>query len=419
MSNTTITINDIHAITNTAYQQTVNALEDNPSDITAIDFSKFNSEGNTEDVKTWREKFTGELFIEISKTYYKKRFNADDLNDIYWEDADKFGAIVQILDVDTPDAIENKAQRDFISGTSTVGEYTVYLPTVNNRVFVNQDSWSMPLSISGEQWNTAFKSQGELDKFVYFVLEVFHEKCRLHSENLSRANRNGFIARKFYNENGVINLLQEYCDTDRFDKTGLEEGDNTITYESLKTNKDFIMFCKARIQRVYNRLKAINNLYSLENKEQSVPKDRIVCEFLDSFTLAIDEVDSYVYHNDIITLPNYREITQWQEGGTEEVEMSISAKLGKDISQNDIVVKEGKIIGLMVDKRAILHTNVLRRNPTQYFPFDDITQHEAQYVDQFLNDLHSKGVVFTVQDATVTIEASEDDAEQEATPSTP
>lgn len=404
MSNTPITINDIHEICNTAWAQTTKVVDFlDPNTLDTIDFTKFSDDGtNTDDILKLREKYTNALLVQISNTYYKNRMEGVDLSDPYYEDSNMFGAITQVIAAKMPDAIENEAMQTFVSGESKTGVYTVYMPIVEGKLFIKQTAWEMPLSITGEQWNTAFKNQGELDKFVMYLMSVYYRACDLHSQNLSVVNRNGFIARKINANNGVYNLVQRYVESGRYEKSA-DAGDHTVTWDDLKNNKDFLMWVKTEVNFFMNRFNDLNNLYSTDTEPQSVPKDQTVCEFSDELTLRIKEADSYVYHNDILTLPNYREVTKWQRDGNYDIDLTISAFLGKDEQENDIIVKKQKILGIIVDRRGILHTNVIRRTPSVYHVIEDISHYRYQYVDKFLNNLDQKGIIFTANDYTYTI----------------
>lgn len=405
MSNTPITINDIHELCNTAWSQTTKVVDFlDPENLDTIDFTKFSDDGtNTDDVLKLKEKYTNALLVQIADTYYKNRLEGIDLSDPYYEDSNSFGAITQIISAKMPEAIENEAMQTFVNGESKTGVYTVYMPIVENKLFIKQTSWEMPLSITGEQWNTAFKNQGELDKFVMYLMGVYYRSCDLHSQNLSLVNRNGFIARKINANNGVYNLVERYVNSGRYTKS-TTAGDHTVTWEDVRNNSDFLSWVKTELKFFMNRFIDLNNLYSTDDEPQSVPKKYIICEFSDELTLRIDEHDSYVYHNDIITLPNYREVTKWQRDGNNNMDLTISAYLGKNEQDNDIIVKNQKILGMIADRRGILHTNVLRRSPSVYHAIEDISHHRYQYVDKFLNNLDQKAIIFTANDYTYTVE---------------
>lgn len=406
MANTPITIEDIHEICNTAWAQTTKPQEQmSPTQLDPIDFTKFSDGGSTEDILKFREKFTNALIVQIAKTYYKYRLDGVDLSDPYYEDSNMFGAITQMISARVPEAIENEAMQSFVSGVSQTGVYTVYLPIVENKLFIKQTTWEMPLTITGEQWNTAFKNQGELDKFVMYIMNVYYRSSELHSQNLSILNRNSYIARKILANNGIIDLVKEYVESGRYTKS-TTAGDHTVTFKDLQNDKDFLLWCKTKFNFVLNRFKDINTLYSTAGNDnpQSVPTDQIVCEFADQLTLRIKEAESYVYHNDIITMPNYREVTQWQRGGNEGLELTISAYLGEDDQNQDIVIKGQTILGIIVDRRGILHTNILRRTPSQYHAIEDVTHYRNQFTDKFINDLDQKGVIFTGNSYTYTVE---------------
>lgn len=402
MSTTPLSIEDIHSIVNTAWSQFTDATEDTPSDVSAIDFTKFSDTGSTEDILKLREKFTKALIVQIAKTYYKDRLEGVDLDDPYYEDADSFGAIVQVISAKMPTAISNEAMQDFVSGTTKTGQYTVYTPIVDNQLFIKQTSWELPVTISGQQWDAAFKDQASLDRFVLFIMNLFYRNTDLHSQLLSQVNRNGFMAHKINENNGVINLIKAYYEDGRYNIDNLAVGDHTLTWDEMKNNADFLKWSEMYIEKVRTRMRELNNLYSTDTEPQSVPEEQIVCEFLDEYTQRLKLADSYIYHNDLLKLPNCRIQSHWQTGGTEAVEQTITAKLGVDVSDNDIIVSQQKIIGLMVDRRAIMHTRIKQRMASQYHDIEYVTHYRAQYVDSFINNLAQKGVVFTVADYTFT-----------------
>lgn len=405
MSTTKITVEDIHEIIVNAYNQAVTMGEDDISDINALDFTKLSDFGSDEDILKVREKFTGALIVQISKTFYKDRIGSTSLQDLYYEDAEKFGAITQFISATVPSLISNKAMQTFVSGTTEIGTTTVYLPIVESKLFIKTCSWAIPLSITGEQWNTAFKDESGLSTFVQYILATYENYTRLYNEMISRMNRNNFIAKKIESNNGVCNLIEEYFKTGRY-TVGANQ--SKITWDDVKYDKDFLMWVKTEISHIKNLMVDFNDLYSTDTEPQSVPEDRIVCEFLDEFTLKIKEADSYVYHNDLITLPNYREVMKWQVGGTEEINQTIKMVMGEDENEDDIIVNS-KIIGIMVDKNGIMHTNQLRRSPVEYFPREDITHYENQFVDKLICNLDNKAVIFTVDDYTIPEVGGEED----------
>ena len=126
-----LTNTQIKTLVNTAYNQ----FTGQTATTEELDLSAFTDTGENAIGENDREKFTGALLGVIAKTWYTDTSYRSEYNDIYYEDSERFGAITQMIHAEAPDVIDNAAWGDFISGTSKVGQYTVYIPLVDNKLY--------------------------------------------------------------------------------------------------------------------------------------------------------------------------------------------------------------------------------------------------------------------------------------------
>ena len=98
-----------------------------------------------------KEQFTKALISLWARNMFTDT-EATEADDPYYVDSRQWGAIVQMISAQAPEVQESHAWKEFTSGSSTVGSYTVYLPIVSTKYYGKSNSWELPITISYEQW---------------------------------------------------------------------------------------------------------------------------------------------------------------------------------------------------------------------------------------------------------------------------
>ena len=389
MAITKLTTADISSIVNSAYAQFTG-----DSGATLTDIRNLVDEG-TSDIAALRSKFTGALLAQVAKNFYTITSAESEYDDPFYQDSEEFSAICQMISATVPEAMANPAWQDFVSGTSTVGQYTLYLPVVNTTYFTKQEAWSIPISISGEQWNQAFRDNAGLSEFVQFLHLVMGNAILAHREQMNELNRNNYIAEKLNAEadqtvDGIhaVDLIALYA---------AEFGLSTaFTVEDALASDTFKTFAMSKIGEYADYMKKQTSLFSVDETVRFVPSDRLVCQMLSAFDKKLAVTQAGIYHNDIIKMPGYRTVASWQGlGGLTFDDLStINVKVAGG------TVEQSGIVALLVDKWAILHTIKKQRVAAQHFEIEDITHYSYQFVDQYMNNLSMPGIVFYMSDYT-------------------
>jgi hypothetical protein len=294
-----------------------------------------------------------------------------------------------------PDAIANPAWANFVSGTTEVGVYTVYLPTINTTYFTKQEAWSVPLTITGEQWNQAFRDNAGLSEFVQFLHMVMGNAILAHREHMNEMNRNNFIAEKLnaaadQQVDGVhaVDLIALYAS--EFGLTTAFSVEDALASDTFKT------FAMSKIGEYADYMKKQTSLFSVDGTVRFVPTERLICQMLSAFDKKLAVTQAGIYHNDLIKMPGYRTVASWQGLGN----LSFDDLSTINVKVAGGTVEQSGIVALLVDKWAILHTIKKQRVAAQHFEIEDLTHYSYQFVDQYMNNLSMPGIVFYMSDYT-------------------
>ena len=181
------------------------------TEITVEDLTKAIDTGSVE-IGNVREPFTKALIAILTKNWFTDSSYRSEYTDPFFVDSMEFGLIVQATSVTVPEVKDNPAWQTFTSGTSKVGEYTVYLPVVDSQYYTKTSGWSLPITISWSQWSVAFESMERMNEFVNYVLMMVDNAIIQHREDMNNANRNNYISERLLQVDGIgkIDLVAEY-----------------------------------------------------------------------------------------------------------------------------------------------------------------------------------------------------------------
>ena len=353
-----------------------------------------------------KEQFLASLSGRIIDTMYTDASWTDKYGDIFFQNSDEFGAIVQIINTEMPEVRENRAWDQITSGVTTIGSNVVYLPVVREQLAGGTSSWAIPYALTGTQLNAAFTSAGNLRRFESYVVMSAENAAKYHLARMSAANRNNYIMEKLAKGNSAtninyVNLVAEYNAY-----TG-----KSLTAQQFLNNTDG---CLRWVNKICKKYKALltdmTTLFTLDANTAGkfIPADRFTFTMISDFAALLEsELYSTTWHDNFVTLKGYREIPSWQGLRGASTTLSFADLTNIDAERDNSVIgdsgasiKMSGIVGLMVDRWAIMHTVVRHRTGVQRDDIKDITLFEHQYTDRYINNLMLNGLVLTVADPT-------------------
>ena len=395
--------NDISSLVKTAYGQLVG--ED---DIDTLDLADFCETGKAYDNlianNAWKEQFTKALLQQCVKNFYTDTSYREEYRDPFFKDSRRFGAICQMISAELPDSAiqESKAWQHFTSGSATVGVYTLYLPSVSAKMFGKSGSFEIDIAVTGEQWDTAFKNESELEQFVAFLMMTVDNAIVCHLEDCNNMNRNNFIAEKI-NYAGSVGATGVHV-IDLVALYRAETGDTTITTkEEYMADDKCMRFAAETIDKYTGYLSKMSVLFNVDGKKKFTPRSRQVCQILQHFYSRMKSV-SYAdaYNMDFVKLPGFDAVPYWQGFGeasatTGSVDFDEVSAIKVKTADGNTVSKTG-VVGFLADEWSIMHTILSERVAHTRHDPEDIDQYYYQFRDQRINNLGQNAVVFVLND---------------------
>lgn len=349
-----------------------------------------------------KEDFLGALSGRIIDTMYTDGSWIDKYGDIFFQNSDQFGAIVQIINTEMPEIRENRAWDQITSGVTTIGSNVVYLPVVKEQLAGGTSSWAVPYALSGTQMDSAFRNASGLSRFITYVQMSAENAVKYHLARMSAANRNNYIMEKLAKGNTATNINYVSLVAEYNAMTG-----KTLTKQQFLNNTDG---CLRMVNRIFKKYKALltdmTTLFTLDSTTTGkfIPDDRFTFSVIGDFNALLEsELYSTTYHDEFVKAKGFREVPSWQGLRGANTTLSFddltTINAGREdsvIGEAEVEVNQTGVIGLMCDKWAIMHTVVRHRMGVQRDDIKDITLYEHQFTDRYINNLMLNGVVFTV-----------------------
>ena len=401
MSVVTLNNNQVATVVNAAIAQSTGASAGGTLDLEGIIDA-----GNDSSVIGSREQFTKSLLNVLIKNWFTDSSYRGEYKNPFFEDSARFGSIIQAISVDVPDVQASRCWQDFGNGqgqVSTVGSYSVYLPVVHSQYYGKTISWELPITLTDEQWDTAFHSADELAEFVSYILLVVDNMLVAHMEDMDAENRNNFMAEKiaYSNSQGatgihVINLVEKFVS---------EMGNPTkdLTVEEYLSDVNAMRHGMEKIRLYMSYMYRMSTRFNTAGRKRFVPRDRMVLQVLTFFderckTIALSDT----IHDELIKMgDNYQSVGYWQGSGVDDTDdfgsvSSIDVKIASDGS----AVKQSGIVALACDKWCVLHTIKRKRTASKMFEPEGLQNLYFQTQDMYWNDLTLNGIVFILEDYT-------------------
>ena len=398
MSVVTLNNNAVYSIINAARAQALGGGSEEA--VASLDLKDIVDAGGDATVIGSREAFTKALINVLVKNWFTDTSYRTQYSDPFFEDSARFGAITQMISVEVPAVKASSQWTSITSGSTTVGTYTVYLPVVDTQYYGKSDSWEIPIAITGNQWNTAFKSEDELRGFVSYVLMMIDNALVVHLENMSNMNRNNFIIEKYKAataispEDGVhvVDLLGGFVAAHGNPAQDFSVADFLDSQEAL-------IYAAEQIALYSDYIGRMSTMFNIGNKARFTPDDRKVLQVLSAFEKRMQfHALSDVYHDELAALPGHQSVAYWQGFGNGGTWSEVSKIIGKPTSYTEgDATTVSNVVAFLADKWSVMHTIIEHRVAAKVFEPEDIVQYYYQFTDRYLNDLTQNAIVFVLK----------------------
>ena len=382
-------VNQIYSVLNS-----INAEMFGDSAFEVVDLSGFVSLGNAVLANVQgRDKFLNTLYDRIAKTVIRN-LDLDIEYPSLMRDAIEYGAIIQKLSVEPRDA---KTRNDWNVGTMDANDvaaamFSIDKPAIRQKFFSGVNAWEIDTTIPDSILKTAFTTPENMAAFLTAIMTATEDSIIMSINNTNRFAVNNFIGEKINSGQNVIHLITEY-------------GDESLdTIDKAIVDKGFLRFASKKIADVIRYMNMPSKLYNEEGAVRRTARDNMHVFLLGDYASATKTyLESDTFHNELVSLPYYNEVSCWQAmGSTADSEASrpytapnlaYTSGLAITTASGASVSAQG-IIGVIADREAIATTVYERETTADRLNRLSITQRTDKVNIGYLNDLSENGCVF-------------------------
>lgn len=386
---------DVSAILNTLYQEMTGS-----TDITVVDASNIIDIGKQLQKVSSVDTIYKSIADKVGKVVVKNKLYTGKFPNLL-RDGWEFGSIMETLRVKPYTAVADPS-RNPVSGNDY--QLTNYQAGgVVAKYFTDYDNFEFVYWKPTDQLWSAFNSMDEMVRFLGAIEIAVANSLTVRLQGLAKTAINNMIAQTVhtdfpntssenYNANSYarsINVLKLYNDM----------SGSSLTVENCRQSAEFLKFFVKLVMNTYDRLQDMSKIFNIDGEDTFTKAEDINLVVLSTVANDIKvNMQSDVYHKDLVSLPNYETVPYWQASGTaydESVigEINVTIKTGDSTTAT---VELPGILGVMFDKNAIGINCEKRKTTTFYHPDLDQTKFFDKYFAQYYNDFSENFVVFFV-----------------------
>lgn len=343
-----------------------------------------------------QDQFYKALIAAGVKNFFTDSAFIDSYEDPFYLDSREFSGILAHIHAEAPAVQASHAWNTFVSGTTQLGQYTIYTCLVSEKLYGLSSSYELPVALNDEQMKDCFRSEEDLAEFTAYLMVTVKNALKQHRKDQSAMNRANWIGEKIAYAGSVgakgvhvINLLELYR---------TETGDTSITTAAqFNSTNACLRFAAAVMDEYMGYLQEQTKMFNVGENTRFTPKDRLVVQVNAKWQKKVESVSySDAYNIDYVRLPYFQPVSCWQGMGSGAAWADVTKVYITTASGES--VEESGIVAIMVDKWAIAHTIRSQRVAVTRFDPEAVTQYYYQFRDQYINDLSLNGLVFVVQD---------------------
>lgn len=292
----------VNSITKQAYGSTAISVVDTSSLVSLGDYV-FSNNNNTEQ---WYKAMLDRIALTIiSDRAYNKKSRVLRVASSDW------GGVVQKLRIKTSDAVSNPTFYDPSTDNQPNPFDVGSTITVAQKLFATRGTWSHEEALpSAEQLRTAFTNEGTMNRLLSAIYTAIDNRIKKEIEGTESLAVNTLIAgvAKAGRAPQYRNILAEY---------NTAHAGATLTTSNMLESKDFLLFLARESAKTKKFMEDLATTYNDEAFENHTPSEYLVVDMLTDVAEAIKyNAMSEVFHNDLVTLPNFNEVNYWQGKGT-------------------------------------------------------------------------------------------------------
>lgn len=339
-----------------------------------------------------KDAFVGVLMDRIGRTIVSMRaYNGAEKNPLIRKPFD-YGCVLQKIYVDLEDANPNNEWN--IGANDYAPSFApVFKPDVRQKLFNSINTWEYDWTVPDQILRTAFISAQDMQAFISAQAQAMDNSLQLALENAGNLVRATGAAYHIENNGATaINLLAEFNG----------DSQSPLLAADALSNEDFLRYAALRISNVVKYMRNMSRVWNLEAYARHTDSDYAVLTLLQDFDAAETmNLQSGVFHDELVKLPNYNVVPYWQGAG-QTYAFSDTSKIAitiKDGASTKNVTQTG-VLAIVHDVEALGTTVYEIEQSTERNNKDRYTDYFAHANIGYFFDPSENMAVFYIADPT-------------------
>ena len=306
-------------------------------------------------------------------------------------DSWEFGAILQKIDAELPEAVENDTW-NLVNGQS-YDPNIFYQPKVSSQFFDSKVTFEIPISFAEKQVQGSFSNAEQMNGFLSMLINQVDTSFTIKLDELIMRTINNYIGSVISKKdvNTSVNLLKAYN----------KASGKALTAEKCLTDAEFLRYANFTINTYIGRITRISKLFNIGKRERFTNVENTNLVLLNDFFNSSDVfLQADVRHNEFTGLQAFDTVPYWQGSGKSFNFTDISkidVKVNDGSSKGTEVTQSG-IIGVLFDRKSLGVTNFDKRVTTNYNAKAEFYTNFYKADSGYFNDFNQNFIVFYVAD---------------------
>ena len=334
------------------------------------------------------DNFVNKLVHHIGKVQFNNEKYTGKAKNVLM-DSWEFGAILQKIDAELPEAFENDSWK-LVNGES-YDPNIFYQPKVSSQFFDSKVTFEIPISFAEKQVKGSFSNAEQMNGFLSMLTNRVDTSFTIKLDELIMRTINNYIGSVINakDTNTSVNLLKLYNTVSA----------KTLTADKCLTDADFLRYANFIINTYVGRISRISTLFNIGKRERFTNVEDTNLILLNDFVTSSDAfLQADVRHNEFTALKGADTVPYWQGSGKSYAFSDIS-KIDVKINNGGAVgtdVTQSGIIGVLFDRKALGVTNLDKRVTTNYNPKAEFYTNFYKADSGYFNDFNQNFIVFYV-----------------------
>lgn len=374
-------VNQIYPIVNEVFREMTGR-----DDLQAVDTNSLVAMGHDVLRLGFRDIWLNTLARRIGLTIdgyrvYESKYSVLNRDSIEW------GAIVQKLTADMPDAVPDKTWDIGLMDGQSVDQWIISNPKVHQRFFDKETPYSFFITTSTKLLKDAFLSEGAMASFISQIFGKVRNRIEFTLEELARLAVANFICN--LTAPRVFKLVTIYNNTHNA----------TLTPLSARYNPEFLRWMIGFINNISNKMETMSVLYNEDGFDRFTTKEYQRLYMLSDVMTDLQTIVSWeAFNPQYVTANPDILVPYWQGSGTDVAQDWNTISTIKGTNDKKEKVEITNLIGILFDHDAIgtfrEEEDVLTTPVNARARYYNTFWHERQL---YFNDMSENGVAFVLE----------------------